>query len=341
MSIPVFKPSIKRREMNAVLNCLVSEEIGPGKENAAFSKEMAQYFSCSSGMLLKEYTRSIELALTALGVGEGSEVILTPLEHRCYLSVIQVLGATPVFVDVEEDSVTISPGEAEKHITENTACIIASTHLGFVPDLDSLVELNCPILEDVSEGFGANTGSQVVGSYGRIVIHRFTPDAILSCGSGCGIFAKKRKEGSLVKKLISEAGDDILLPDMNAVMGPIQLKDAEKNLERRKEIAQVFLSALFKSHHKAISQKRDAENTCYFFPVVVKHGMKDVIQYAAKKQVQAVPAFANSIIAFHDNDEFECPFAFQISSRCLLFPLYPLIGKKGISQIEKVLSTLP
>lgn len=131
------------------------------------------------------------------------------------------------------------------------------------------------------------------------------------------------------------------LADMNAALGIAQLGALESFVAVRREVAAAYAQALLKSRHKSLVQKVDAENVFSSFPVALSDGMKDVRQYALKKSVDTVPAFSDTIAALEESPAAHCVNARSLALRCLLFPLYPMLGKRDVEAVCKVLSTLP
>jgi dTDP-4-amino-4,6-dideoxygalactose transaminase len=127
---------------------------------------------------------------------------------------------------------------------------------------------------------------------------------------------------------------------MNAFLGLAQMRQIESFIAARKEIAQLFNRSLMQSGHKPLIQKGEAENIYYSFPVVLDRDIQEVIQYVRKKNVETSLAFSDAAIACMDADG-EYPNARSIGLRCLLFPLYPMLGKRNAELIAKLLSTLP
>jgi len=341
MSIPVFKPMIRRKEMDAVLSCLVDETIAYGNVSRRFVRSLAQYIGCSGGFAFKETYRGISTILKCLEIEIGGRIILSPLAPSVYVQAIIDLGLKPLYADVSEDDALISNASIQKLLQFDPKAIILSTTLGYIPDIEEIMELNLPLIEDISEGFGGNTGSKKAGSYGDFTILSLEPDKIISSAGGCVILGKGKKELNQMKKNISIYEDDMLLPNMNSSLGYAQFEGIENSIEKRKEIAQLFISAVQKSRHTTLFQKGEGENIFYSFPVLLSTGMKDAEKYASRKGVGTVSAFENACINLYQIEETPCPVAQSLLLRCLLFPLYPTLGAKNTELIIKILSTLP
>ncbi len=341
MSIPVFRPSVRRREMDAVLSCLVSDQIGPGGVSDRLTGEIGTYLHADSGCAFREYPRAIRTAFELLDLAPGAGVVVPVLAPAVYLDVMREMGLEPLIADVDPESGLLTAEQVERFLPRNPAAVVVHETLGFIPELEELSELGLPLVEDVSQSFGGNTGERKCGSFGRYTVCSLEPEGILTTGGGAVLLAGSRKDSSNLKKRCADAGSLHLLPDMNAALALNQIRSIERSIELRKEIAQVYSRALLRTRHRTLIQPGDAENVYFSFPVLLDTGMKEVRQYARKKDIETEPAFAGSIASRFEPGASECPNAESLLLRCLLFPLYPLLGKKNVTQIERVISTLP
>ena len=338
--IPVFKPSIRRKEMDAVLSCMISDNLWPGTICETFVKELSVYLGVAGGVAVREYPRAIEIALEALSLEPGAKVVLSALSPREYYDVLKIKGFEPLLVDVKEQTACLDPGLVEKALTEKPQAIIVHHPLGFVPDLEALTALEIPLIEDLSAGFGSHTGIKKSGSYGRLTLVRLEPEDMLTAGGGTAVLAVQKKELTALKRIASQLSSTVSMPDFNAALGLSQLHSLEQYIQRRKEIASLYIPALAKGKHRTLIQEGDAENMIYSFPVIFSVGAREAAAYAKKQGLEVLPAFGNSVIGSIDNpDSYKT--AASLFQRCLLFPLYPMLGKKNALSVERVLSTLP
>ncbi len=348
MSIPVAKPSIKRRDMNSVLTCLVSDSLGPGSLSRKLASEICAYLGLQAGIALREYGRAIELVFDVLDLREGSRIIISPLAPLVYYEIAKRRGVECLFPDVDVKTGCISLESAAEMASAGAAACILHTTLGFVPEYESIAESGIPIIEDISEGIGAHNGEIKCGTFGTITIIAMEVDHVITSGGGVIIASGSRKESSLLKRYSREFPAQRLLPDMNAALGLTQIQDIERYIQKRREIAGIYVKAVMSSRHGMLSQTGDAENVYYSFPVIVESGMADCIQYAKKNGAESRPAFENSILAHYGTEIFsegridkQLPKAYSLLNRCLLFPCYPSLSSKDVSLIQKILTTLP
>ena len=341
MPIPLFKPSIRRKDMDSVLTCLVNDAIGPGDENKEFTKALAKYVHAAGGIALREACKALRLILDALALESGKEVIISPLSPAYYIPLFREKGLVPVYADVDPANGTIQTAEAEKRISDRTGAVIVHYPLGFVPETENLAGLGVPIVEDCTESLGANTGAVMAGGVGRYAVVGTEPRHMITTGGGTVALAKSSRDFGKLRSSASEMPEDSFLPDMNAALGVVQLKEIEKFIERRREIAATYTDAVHKTRHTTLIQKGDAEAVWYSFPVYLETGIKEVRQYALKKHVETGPAFCNTAFEYAPDPDNPCPEGKALLMRCLLFPLYPTIGRKNAETVARVLATLP
>lgn len=289
--------------MDAVLSCMVTDSLGPGSLSDQLSGAVSDYLGLAGGIALRERARAFAIAVDLLGLDPGSRVLLDPLVPHVYHAVLHELGLVPVYVDVSDDSLCIDAERVHAYVettrgteAEPTA-IVTHTSLGFVPEMEALAVLGVPIIEDVSEGIGANTGEQRVGRFGRFVIVGMEPQDVITAGGGTLLLATSKGDRTALRRRAEELSSDALLPDMNAALGLTQIREIEKFVARRAEIAAVYARALMRGRHRSPVQPGDAQNVYLSFPVLADGSVSDVVTYAKKKGVEARPAFSAVMLA--------------------------------------------
>jgi perosamine synthetase len=341
MSIPIFRPSVKRKELDSVLSTMVEDRLGHGTVAQTLVKEVGMYLGLDTGIALREYGRAIETAIECLEISRGEKIAISPLAPSIYMEVFFSRGIEPVFVDIDPDSGCMATEQLQLLPNGPVKAIVVTGTLGFIPDLEAVAGLGVPIIEDVTQCIGANTGMRKCGSYGSVVILGMEPEDIITSGGGALVFARAKRETANLKRISSIYPKTVFLQDMNAALGIVQIRSIEAFIAQRKEIAQVYTRALMRSRHRTLVQIGEAENVHYSFPVLLDSGVKDVRQYARKRNVDTTLAFEDSIYGKFEVTDQPCPHAQSMILRCVLFPLYPSLGRKHAGEVEKVLSTLP
>ncbi len=166
--LPYFRPSITEIEVKEVVHSLESGWLTMGPKTVQFEQACGQFLSATHAVAVDSCTSALFLALKALGIGPGDEVITTPLTFVATVNVILHCGATPVLVDVEADTLNISPDAVRAAITPRTRAIIPVHYGGHPADMDALNRIAADhqlhIVEDAAHAFGARWKGQRIGS---------------------------------------------------------------------------------------------------------------------------------------------------------------------------------
>jgi dTDP-4-amino-4,6-dideoxygalactose transaminase len=177
---------------------------------------------------------------------------------------------------------------------------------------------------------------------------------MLTGGGGALLYAMNRRDGSALRNfagLPPEYG----LPDMNAAMAVIQLRESQRNLERRREIAEIYNQAAQRTRHRRFVVDENLSYNNYAFPLILETGLKDVKAYARKKDILLEGAFIRTLMgaALESGQEGQetapgegldrenCPEAHSLTLRTVLFPLYPRLSSAEVERISKLIITLP
>jgi dTDP-4-amino-4,6-dideoxygalactose transaminase len=349
---------------------MVTDRLGPGTIGDDLVNAVSAYLKLPGGIALRERSRALGIALGQLELEAGARVLLDPLVPGSYHELICSMGLIPEYIDTIAGGVTLDPAVVEQRAGEASA-IITATHLGYVPEMERIAATGLPIIEDISHGIGANTGEQRVGAFGRYVLIALEPDSIITAGGGTLLLTPIKKERAALRRLAGSLQSDALLPDMNAALGTTQIKEIEKFIARRAEIASVYSRALMRGKHRTIVQPGDAEPVWFSFPVVLTGSTADATRYAKSKDVETAMPFEDSALAAYgkrpeiddpqsdpDSEDSEhgayhpslqlpqiesadYPNANEMALRCIQFPLYPSLSGKEIQIVERVLLSLP
>ncbi len=340
MKIESYTPTIRRKEMDAVLTTLVGERVGPGDQATRLIQSAKEHIEYDFCLALRSPATALSLALRALDLPDGSGVVISALSPAYYPTVIADLRLRAVYCDVDEASAAMTAETVRAVLSDETRVIVVHHTLGIVPDVPAIVELGLPVVEDCSKSYGAHWYDMRSGSFGVFTILGLEERDLLTAGGGALLYATGRREGTVLRKY-AELPAEYRLPDMNAALALVQFKEAERNFEKRKEIAAVYTQAALRTRHKRLIQPGETEYNNYAFPLVLETGAKDVRSYAAKKEVEAEAAFADTPVAAGVAEAVACPVSNSLSLRTVLFPLYPRLSKTQVAKVAKVLATLP
>lgn len=266
-------PSFTQEEADAVSQVLLSNKVNywTGTECREFEKEFAAWAGTDYAVALANGTLALDVALQAMGIGEGDEVIVTPRSFIASVSTVVNAGAMPVFADVEADTGNISARTIAPHITDKTKAIICVHLAGWPCDMDEIMALakqhNLWVIEDCAQAHGAKYKGKPVGSIGHVGAWSFCQDKIMTTGGEGGMVTTNDKAlwqkmweykdhgknyDSIYHKqhppgfrwLHDSFGTNWRMMEMQAVIGRIQLKKMAEWTKIRTQNAKILRDAL-------------------------------------------------------------------------------------------------
>jgi dTDP-4-amino-4,6-dideoxygalactose transaminase len=243
-------PAIGEEEIAAVAETLRSGWLTSGPRAAELEQRMAEYLEADHVLALASGTAALHLALVALGVGPGDEVITTPITWPATANVIVHTGATPVFVDVRADDLNIDPERVAEAVTERTKAIMPVDLAGQPADLDPLLELGIPVVEDAAHAAESRYRGRKVGAIADVTCFSLYATKNISAGEGGLISTNSDEVAQAVQDLrLMRRGDgsryDIPVPgykanlsDVLATIALCQLDKVDRHAEiRRRQFA--------------------------------------------------------------------------------------------------------
>ena len=188
VDIPLSAPDITDAEIDAVVSVLRTPRLSLGPKMEEFEAAMAVYSGAPHAVAVSSGTAGLHLALLAVGIGPGDEVIVPSFTFIAVANAVRYVGAHPVFADVDAESLNLSPGSVEAAITPRTRALIVVHTFGRPGDMDALLDLgrrhNLLLIEDACEAIGAEIAGRRVGSFGDAGIFAFYPNKQITTGEG-------------------------------------------------------------------------------------------------------------------------------------------------------------
>ncbi|WP_347341498.1 DegT/DnrJ/EryC1/StrS family aminotransferase [Bradyrhizobium pachyrhizi] len=255
--IPLSDPDITVAELSAVETLLCSPQISSGRITEAFEQAFAVYLGRKHAVAVSSGTIGLLLALKALGIGAGHEVIAAPYAFRETAHAISLAGARVVFADVDYWSGTLVPAKVEESITARTRAIVAGNPNGHPApwaELRTVAQRHrLLLLEDSTEAIGSSYKGELVGRFGDLAVFDFAQPVALSCGEGAMVVTddidialglRRHRAHRLDERfsvvVASTAPYQAGISDLTAALGLAQLKRLNEILERRRFIEQLY-----------------------------------------------------------------------------------------------------
>ena len=238
-------PAIGDEEIAAVAETLRSGWLTTGPRAAELERRMAEYLEAEHVLALASGTAALHLALVALGVGPGDEVITTPITWPATANVVVHTGATPIFVDVRDDDLNIDPARVAEAVTERTKAILPVDLAGQPCDLDPILALGVPVVEDAAHAAESRYRGRKVGSIADATCFSLYATKNIAAGEGGLIATNDAEVADAVRDLrLMRRGDgsryDIPVPgykanlsDVLASIALVQLDKVERHAEIR------------------------------------------------------------------------------------------------------------
>jgi dTDP-4-amino-4,6-dideoxygalactose transaminase len=344
MKIEVYSPTIRRKEMDAVLTAMVEDRIGPGEYARSLVHIAREHIHFEYALSLRSPAMALYLALKALNAEKGQGVIVSALSPRYYAPVIEELGLKPLYCDVS--SASPCPGKENVEAVlrsggeEGGVCAVVLHHaLGYEPDTAGIAELGIPLIEDKSRSYGETENGKETAN-GIFTILGLEDRDMLTSGGGALLYAMNRRDASVLRNY-GDLPRECCLPDINAALAAVQFRESSRNFGRRREIAAVYTQASLRTRHKRFVQRDETGYNNYAFPLILETGLKDVKAYAKKKDIMVENAFDDTLIASGVLDPGLCPESYSLSLRTVLFPLYPRLRSAEIDRVSKLIGSVP
>jgi dTDP-4-amino-4,6-dideoxygalactose transaminase len=273
--LPIAKPLLDEREAEAARRVILSGWVTQGPEVAAFEREFAQFVGASHACAVSNCTTALHLALLALGVTDGDEVVTVSHSFIATANAIKYCGATPVFVDVERNTFNMNPALIEAAITSRTRAILCVHQLGMPCDLGAILEVSrrhgLPVIEDAACAIGSEIlwdgeWERIGKPHADIACFSFHPRKIVTTGDGGMLttnnpdydrsFRLWRQHSMSVPDTVRhgarevifesypEVGFNYRMTDLQAAVGRVQLSRISGIIEERRFLAANYASLL-------------------------------------------------------------------------------------------------
>jgi perosamine synthetase len=331
--IQVSVPMTGEEEAAAAREVILSGRFVSGPKVAAFEEGFAAYVGAAHGCATNSGTAALHLALAALDIGPGDEVIVPPLTFMSTVTAVLHQNAAPVFADIRPDTLCLDPADVEQRITPRTRAIIPVHLFGNAADMDALTALaearGLHVIEDCAQAHGTRWQGRRVGSIGHMGAFSFYATKHMTTGEGGMVTTSDPALAERVRRLRShgmanrdehaELGWNYRMNEMAAAIGLVQLGKLGAMNRARIEHSRYLLDALAASGAEwleLLPEDPRVEHTYFWCPLAVRPGY-DAVDAAARLRERGVevrrryntPLYAQPVLARRSPYPGGCPFA--------------------------------
>jgi perosamine synthetase len=358
--IPLASPVIDEEMKTAALSAL-DEKLVMGESVFKFEEEFARYCGTKYAVSTSSGTTALSISLQALGIGHGSEVVTTPFSFIATANAVLHAGGNPVFADVEDSGVNLSPQKAQMKIGAKTRAIIPVHLYGHPARMDEFLEISrekgIKLVEDACQAHGAELEGKKVGSIGDAGCFSFYPAKNMTVGGDGGMITTNNQELAEAAMSIRDCGRDknskynhgrigftARLNTVNAAIGRVQLRRLDGWNEARRRLASWYRRELENVLGIELPPSDRPEDRAVYHLFVIRTKMRD----HAKKQLEnnGIETGVHYPVPIHlqvpyrqmfGYSEGAFPLSESLSSDVLSLPMYPTLTEDEVVRICNVL----
>ena len=302
MQVPFYRHSLSPENAQLVANVLETPFLTSGPIGKEVEAQLCEYFGAKHAKLVNSWTNGAVATLLALDIGPGDEVIVPSMTFIATANVVELVGAKPVFIDCDPDTLLITPELVKSAISKNTKAVIPVHMYGQMCDVKAIKDIlpkdqKISIIEDCAHTFEAQFNGERPGKYSDAAIFSFYATKNVSCGEGGAIItnddelferiiqavlhgmsagaADRFKAGQYKHWGMDHLGTKANLPDLLACFLPQQIKTVDQRLRLREEIATRYENALLNSKIGFPKTKTGVLHSRHLFPIHVGSESRD------------------------------------------------------------------
>lgn len=298
--VPQFQPYIDNKEYDAIKSCFDSNWITEGPLSKRFVDKILELTGAKYGVLAPNGTLSIYMALRAIGVGHGDEVIVPNFTFIASANAVEMCGAKPVFVDVKED-LQIDVDKCIRLVNHRTKAIMPVHVYGMACDMDEVMEFaknyKIKVVEDAAQGIGITWKGKHTGTFGDVGSFSFFADKTLTTGEG-GMVVTNDKD--LYEKLLylrnqgridrgsfihPELGYNFRMTDLQSAIGLSQFEKLPEIIEKKSEILKTYKN-LLNPKIKIIEPSENSNHIPFRVCIIIPNGSQKLMEYMKENGIE-------------------------------------------------------
>ncbi|MBN2518202.1 MAG: DegT/DnrJ/EryC1/StrS family aminotransferase [Candidatus Altiarchaeota archaeon] len=347
MEIPMSRPMITQEDIDEVMSVLKTPFLSMGPKTDRFEKGFAEYIGTKYGVAVNAGTSALHIAIRALDLKPGEEVITTPFSFIASSNCILYEGGKPVFVDIDPKTLNIDPSGISEAITDKTKAILPVHAFGQPCDMKAVMEIaedhGLKVIEDACESVGAEYLGKKAGTFGLCSTFAFYPNKQMTTGEGGLLLTDDEDVYRLARSLRNQGrsensqwleherlGYNYRMDEMSAALGLSQLRRIDKILAMRQKVAEGYTKLLSAAGgvQTPVIDKRVNKMSWFVYVARVSPGMRNkLMDELAKRGVPSKPYFTTihlqpfyrKLFGFKEGD---FPVCEEASRSCIALPFF-------------------
>lgn len=353
MEIKQVRPWFDEREIEQVQHTLESGWVTEGPACAEFSRRLNELIGVEYGVFAPNGTLALVLALMALGIGEGDEVLVPDVTFVASATSVMMVGATPVFVDVSKNTYQLDVERCEEKLTSFTRAVMPVHLFGATPDMAALLAFahkhDLLMIEDAAQAIGVKYGEVHAGRFGDAGCFSFFADKTVTTGEGGYVVCK---DGDIYERLLSlrnqgrerrgsythpSIGYNFRITDLQGAIGCCQLDKLDQIMRRKKTIERMYLELLDGLAEVEFLAITDGSDFVPFRMVLFAERANFLMVHLERDAIQTRPFFTplhrQPCFGYAGLDDGDFPNAMDGYKRGLLLPCHPLLSDEDVRYI--------
>jgi perosamine synthetase len=342
--IPHSKVALDDEDFDGVINVLRSGQLAQGRVVSSLEEKSASLIGVDHAVAVSSGSAALHLSLLSLGVGEGSEVILPSYVCTALLNAIHYVGATPVLADIDFNTYNITSKNIKKVVTDKTKAIIVPHMFGLPADIEAILSLGIPVIEDCAHSVGATVNGRYVGSFGLVSILSFYATKMLGAGEGGMVLSNARGLIDGIRDLRDYDEKETYtvrynykLTDIQAALAVSQINKLSTFIEKRKEIAALYNHGL-KRAGVTLPLVPEQRDHIYYRYVIVLENSLEFMKEMQKRGIECRrPVFMplHRYLSLHG-----FPITDEVWEKAVSIPIYPSLTAEEAHRIVDAVNTI-
>jgi perosamine synthetase len=366
--LPYARQTVDEVDVHAVTEALQSDWLTSGPAVDAFERAVASRVEARHAVAVSSGTAALHAAVFAAGIGEGDEVVTSPLTFAASANAVLYQRGRPVFADIRSDTLALDPVDVAAKLTGRTRAVLPVDFAGQPCDIDEILDLalvkHLVVIEDAAHALGAAHRDRPVGSLADLTTFSFHPAKLITTGEGGMVTTnhddlatrlrrfrnhglsmdfRERAVRSVPYSPMVDLGYNYRLPDLLCALGLSQLTRLEQLLKRRSEVAERYTAALAEVEEVTVSRvATDVRHAWHIFPILLDldrlRSDRDTILAALRAEnigaaVHYVPAYWHPYYQALGYRHGLCPLAEAIYARILTLPIFPAMTERDVEDV--------